>query len=76
MASWLRVGILFVDSCADLDKVGKEVFRRGDKLKRCLAPAHTRTHTLTHTHTHTQIVSEVINKHKVKQNSKICIAPK
>ena len=32
LASWVRVGILFVEYCADQDKVGKEVFRRGDKL--------------------------------------------
>jgi len=32
LASWLRVGILFVEYCADQDKVGKEVYRRGDKL--------------------------------------------
>lgn len=32
LASWVRVGILFVEYCADLDKVGKEVFRHGDKL--------------------------------------------
>ena len=32
LASWVRVGILFVEYCADQDKVGKEVIRRGDKL--------------------------------------------
>ena len=32
LASWVRVGILIVEYCADQDKVGKEVYRRGDKL--------------------------------------------